>query len=134
MEITRNGSRASARVPGEWFTGTVRMDPLFQTNGIRGVTAGSATFEPGARTNWHTHPKGQTLLIISGLGWIQRDGGPIEQVGPGDVVWFEAGERHWHGASSTVAMTRIAIQESVDGRVVDWLEPVSDCDYGTGPG
>jgi quercetin dioxygenase-like cupin family protein len=129
MEIKRAGSAPSAKGNADWFTGTVRIDPLFQAPDPGRVSAGVVTFEPGARTVWHTHPLGQTLLIVSGLGWVQRDGGPTEEVRPGDVVWFPAGLKHWHGASPTNAMTHIAIQESLNGKNVDWLEKVSDEQY-----
>jgi quercetin dioxygenase-like cupin family protein len=133
MDITRVGSRPSMKGPEDWFTGTVRVDPLFQPPDPARVAGASVTFEPGARTAWHTHPLGQTLLITSGLGRVQREGGPIEEVRPGDVVWFEPGEKHWHGASPTTAMSHLAIQESLDGKAVDWLEKVSDEQYGGAP-
>jgi quercetin dioxygenase-like cupin family protein len=129
MEIKRIGSEASTKGPAEYFTGTVRIDPLFKTNAPARVTGASVTFEPGARTAWHTHPLGQTLIITAGCGRVQRDGGPIEEVHPGDVIWFPPGEKHWHGATPTTAMTHIAIQENVDGKVVDWMEKVSDDQY-----
>jgi quercetin dioxygenase-like cupin family protein len=129
MNITRVGTQASTKGPADWFTGTVRVDPLFQAPEPAFVAGAAVTFEPGARTAWHTHPLGQTLIITSGLGWAQREGGPIEQIRPGDVVWFEPGEKHWHGASPTTAMTHIAIQEKLDGKVVDWLEHVTDEQY-----
>jgi quercetin dioxygenase-like cupin family protein len=129
MEITRCGAQASRNGPEQYFTGSVRVDPLFQAPEPARVSGGSVTFEPGARGAWHTHPLGQTLIITSGLGWVQRWGGPIEEVRPGDVVWFPPGEKHWHGATPTNAMTHIAIQESLDGRNVDWLEKVSDEQY-----
>ena len=129
MEIKRSGSQPSRKGPAEWFTGSVRVDPLFQPPDPARVSGGHVTFEPGARTAWHTHPLGQTLLITSGLGWVQREGGPIEEVRPGDVVWFPPGEKHWHGAVPTTAMTHIAIQEAVDGKNVDWMEKVSDEQY-----
>lgn len=129
MDIKRNGSRPSGKGPGEWFTGNVRMDPLFQADAPARVAGASVTFEPGARTAWHTHPLGQTLVVTSGLGWAQREGGPKEEIRPGDVVWFSPGEKHWHGASATVGMTHIAIQESLDGKVVDWMEHVTDEAY-----
>jgi quercetin dioxygenase-like cupin family protein len=113
----------------KYFTGTVRIDPLFQAPEPAHASAGSVTFEPGARTAWHTHPLGQTLIIVSGFGWVQREGGPIEEVHPGDVVWFPPGLKHWHGASPTTAMTHIAIQETLNGKNVDWLEKVSDEQY-----
>ena len=129
MEITRIGTQPSGKGPGDWFTGTVRIDPLFQPNEHRRAAAATVTFEPGARTAWHTHPLGQTLLVISGVGWAQKEGGPIEEIHPGDVVWFAANEKHWHGASPTTAMSHIAIQEQLNGKVVDWMEKVSDQQY-----
>ncbi|MGC8643249.1 MAG: (R)-mandelonitrile lyase [Isosphaeraceae bacterium] len=129
MEITRIGSRPSARGPADWFTGAVRIDPLFQPHAPACAAAAAVTFEPGARTAWHTHPLGQTLIITVGCGWVQREGGPVEEVHPGDVVWFPPGEKHWHGATPANAMTHIAIQEALDGKVVDWLEHVSDEAY-----
>ena len=130
MEIKRIGSEPSRKAPAEYFTGTVRIDPLFQAPEPARASAGSVTFEPGARTAWHTHPLGQTLIIVSGFGRVQREGGPIEEVRPGDVVWFPPGLKHWHGASPTTAMTHIAIQETLNGKNVDWLEKVSDEQYG----
>lgn len=132
MKIQRAGSQASGKGPAEWFTGTVRIDPLFQAPAPARARGASVTFEPGARTAWHTHPLGQTLIVISGLGWVRRWDGPLEEIRPGDVVWFEPNEKHWHGASPTTAMTHIAIQEALDGQVVNWLEPVSDEQYGGG--
>ena len=129
MEIQRIGSQPSRKGPSDWFTGTVRIDPLFQAHEPAKASAGSVTFEPGARTAWHTHPLGQTLIITAGSGRVQRDGGPIEEVRPGDVIWFPPGEKHWHGAGPTTAMTHIAIQEHLDGKVVDWLEHVSNEQY-----
>lgn len=129
MQITRAGSRPSGKGPAEWFTGTVRIDPLFTAEAPGRAAGATVTFEPGARTNWHTHPAGQTLIVTAGLGRVQRDGGEIEEIRPGDVIWFPAGERHWHGAAPDVAMTHIAVQEQIDGSAVDWLEPVSDADY-----
>ena len=129
MEIKRIGSQASVKGPSEWFTGTVRIDPLFQAADPALVQGASVTFEPGARTAWHTHPLGQTLIIMAGCGWVQREGGRIEEIRPGDVVWFPPGEKHWHGATPTTAMTHIAIQEKLDGKVVDWMEQVSDEQY-----
>ena len=129
MEIKRSGSQPSAKGPDDWFTGTVRIDPLFQSNPPVRAAGNAVTFEPGARTAWHTHPLGQFLIVVSGAGRVQREGGPVEEVHPGDVVWFEPGEKHWHGASPTTAMTHIAIQESLDGRAVDWMEHVSDAQY-----
>lgn len=130
MEIRRAGSQPSARGPSDWFTGTVRIDPLFPVREPARATGNTVTFEPGARTAWHTHPLGQILIVTSGLGRVQRSGSPVEEIRPGDVVVFEPGEKHWHGASPTTAMTHIAIQESLDGKAVDWLEQVSDADYG----
>jgi len=130
MNISRAGSRASAKGPEAWFTGTVRIDPLFNPFDAERVQGAQVTFEPGARTAWHTHPLGQTLLVVSGLGRVQREGGPVEEIRPGDVVWFAPGERHWHGAAPDVAMTHIALQEVKDGKVVDWLEHVTDAEYG----
>jgi quercetin dioxygenase-like cupin family protein len=129
IDIKRNGSRPSAKGSPDWFTGSVRVDPLFQAPDPARAGAGQVTFEPGARTHWHTHPLGQTLIITSGLGWVQRESGPIEEVRPGDVVWFPPGLKHWHGASATTAMTHIAIQESVGGRNVEWMEKVTDDQY-----
>lgn len=129
MEITRVGSTPSVNGSEDWFTGAVRIDPLFQPNDARRAAAASVTFEPGARTAWHTHPLGQTLIITSGIGWVQREGGPVEEVHPGDVVWFEPAEKHWHGATATNGMTHIAIQENLDGKVVDWMEKVTDKQY-----
>jgi quercetin dioxygenase-like cupin family protein len=129
MEIIRIGSQPSVKGPEDWFTGSVRIDPLFQPNEHRRAAASIVTFEPGARTAWHTHPLGQTLIVISGLGWVQREGGPVEEIRPGDVVWFAPGEKHWHGASPTIAMTHIAIQEQLNGKVVDWMEKVMDEQY-----
>jgi quercetin dioxygenase-like cupin family protein len=129
MEIKRNGSQASVKGPSDWFTGAVRIDPLFQAPAPARVQGASVTFEPGARTAWHTHPLGQTLVVTSGLGWVQHWGGPIEDIRPGDVVWFAPGEKHWHGATATTGMTHIAVQEQLDGKVVDWMEQVSDAQY-----
>ncbi len=129
MEIKRAGSQASRKPPEDYFTGNVRLDPLFQAAAPGRVGGASVTFEPGARTAWHTHPLGQTLIVTFGLGWAQREGGPIEEIRPGDVVWFSPGEKHWHGATPTTAMTHIAIQEALDGKAVDWLEKVSDAQY-----
>jgi quercetin dioxygenase-like cupin family protein len=129
MEIIRLGSQTSGKGPTDWFTGSVRIDPLFQPNGYRRAAAAIVTFEPGARTAWHTHPLGQTLIVTSGIGWAQREGGLIEEIRPGDVVWFEPQEKHWHGASPTMAMTHIAIQEELNGKVVEWMEKVSDDQY-----
>ena len=129
MDITRSGATPSVKGPEDWFSGTVRIDPLFGRADPARATGGAVTFEPGARTAWHTHPLGQTLIVTSGCGWVQRDGGPIEEIHPGDVVRFEPGERHWLGAAPTTAMTHIAIQEQLDGKAVDWLEKVSDEQY-----
>lgn len=129
MEIVRAGSRPSGVGPSDWFTGTVRMDPLFNGFDPERAQGAAVTFEPGARTAWHTHPLGQTVIVMTGLGRAQRAGGPIEEIRPGDVVWFAPGEKHWHGASPTTAMTHIAVQEVKDGKAVDWLEHVSDADY-----
>src|SRR5215470_4975552 len=130
MDITRSGSQPSSKGPAEYFTGTVQIDPQFQAPDPARVTGARVTFEPGARTAWHTHPLGQTLIVTAGLGRAQRWGGPIEEIGPGDVVWFSPGEKHWHGATPTTAMTHIAIQEALMGEVVDWMEHVSDEQYG----
>ena len=129
MDIKRNGSQPSRKGPAERFSGSVRIDPLFQVPEPGRVGAGQVTFEPGARTAWHTHPLGQTLIITSGLGWVQREGGPIEEVRPGDVVWFLPDLKHWHGATPATGMTHIVIQESVGGKNVDWLEHVTDAQY-----
>jgi quercetin dioxygenase-like cupin family protein len=129
MDIKRIGSQPSNKGPADWFTGTVRLDPLFQANAPARTSATSVTFEPGARTAWHTHPLGQTLIVTGGCGWAQRDGGPIEEIRPGDVIWFPPGERHWHGAAPSTAMTHIAIQEMLEGKAVDWMEKVSDQQY-----
>ncbi|TPW31963.1 (R)-mandelonitrile lyase [Pararhizobium mangrovi] len=129
MKITRPEERTSARPPEEYFTGTVRLDPLFQAEDPGRVAGASVTFEPGARTAWHTHPAGQTLIVTAGFGRVQREGGPIEEIRPGDIVWFPAGEKHWHGASPEIAMTHIAIQEAIDGSPVTWMEKVTDEQY-----
>jgi quercetin dioxygenase-like cupin family protein len=148
MDIKRGGSQPSRKGPADYFTGTVRIDPLFEAPDparvvgaqsasgkvqsgfpIRSTTINSVTFEAGARTAWHTHPLGQTLIVVSGLGWAQHEGGPVEEIRPGDVVWFPPGEKHWHGASPTTPMTHIAIQEALDGKAVDWMEMVSDDQY-----
>lgn len=133
MKITRAGTQASMKGPGDWFTGTVRIDPLFTAQAPGRAAGAAVTFEPGARTAWHTHPAGQALIVVAGLGRVQREGGPVMEIRPGDVVWFPAGEKHWHGASSHVAMAHIAIQEIVDGSPVTWMEPVSDEDYEAAP-
>jgi quercetin dioxygenase-like cupin family protein len=134
MEIKRAGSQPSAKGPSEWFTGTVRIDPLFQAPDPALVQGASVTFEPGTRTAWHIHPLGQTLIVTAGCGWAQREGGPVEEIRPGDVVWFHPNEKHWHGATPTtaithIAMTHIATQEKLDGKAVNWLEHVSDQQY-----
>ncbi|HEV2695076.1 MAG TPA: cupin domain-containing protein [Verrucomicrobiae bacterium] len=129
MEIKRSGSQPSAKGPADWFTGTVRIDPLFQVKDPARAAGNAVTFEPGARTAWHTHPLGQTLIVTFGCGRVQRDGGPIEEIRPGDVICFAPGEKHWHGAAPTTAMTHIAIQESLNGKPVDWLEKVTDEQY-----
>ena len=130
MEITKSGSQPSAKGPADWFTGSVRIDSPFQRPVPARVGGATVTFEPGARTAWHTHPLGQTLIVTAGSGRVQRDGGPIEEIRAGDIVWFEPGERHWHGASPTTAMTHIAIAEMLDGKVVEWMEHVTDEQYG----
>jgi quercetin dioxygenase-like cupin family protein len=129
MEIKRAGSQASGKGPAEYFTGAVRVDPLFQAPDPARVAGALVTFEPGARTAWHTHPLGQTLVVTAGFGWVQREGGPVEEIRPGDVVWFPPGEKHWHGATPTTGMSHIAIQERLDGKAVDWMENVSDEQY-----
>ena len=129
MEIKRNGTQAPMKGPADWFTGTVRVEPLFQAPEPARVQGASVTFEPGARTAWHTHPLGQTLIVTAGLGWVQREGGAVEEIRSGDVVWFAPGERHWHGATEATAMTHIAVQEKLDGNVVEWLEQVSEAEY-----
>jgi len=129
MEIKRAGSQASAKGPADWFTGTVRIDPLFQASAPARVAGASVAFEPGARTAWHTHPLGQTLIVTAGAGLVQREGGPIEAIFPGDIIWFPPGEKHWHGATPTTALTHIAVQEALDGKVVEWMEKVTDAQY-----
>ena len=129
MKITRSGSQPSGKGPTEWFTGTVRIDPLFAAQAPARAAGNAVTFEPGARTAWHTHPLGQVLIVTAGCGLAQRWGGPIEEIRPGDVVGCEHGEKHWHGATPTTAMTHIAIQEALDGKAVDWMEQVSDDEY-----
>ncbi len=129
MDIKRNGSQPSGKGPTEYFTGTVRIDPLFEAPDPARVRAASVTFEPGARTAWHSHPLGQTLIVTVGCGRAQRWGGPIEEIRSGDVIWFSPGEKHWHGATATTAMTHIAIQEQLDGKTADWMEKVSDEQY-----
>ena len=129
MEIKRNGSQASGKGPADWFTGAVRLDQPFAGTEPARVNGAVVTFEPGARTAWHTHPLGQTLVVTAGLGWVQKEGGDREEIRPGDVVWFSPGEKHWHGATATTAMTHIAIQERLDGKAVDWMEHVTDAQY-----
>ena len=129
MDIKRIGSQPSGKGPAEYFTGTVRIDPLFQAPEPARVFGASVTFEPGARTAWHTHPLGQTLIVTAGCGLVQRLGGPIEEIRPGDVTWFPPGEKHWHGATATTAITRIAIMEQLDGKTADWMEKVSETQY-----
>ena len=129
MNITRAGSAPSARGPADYFTGTVRIDAPFKATDPARVGGATVTFEPGARTAWHTHPLGQTLLVLSGFGRVQREGGPIEEIRPGDIIWFEPGEKHWHGASPTTAMTHVAIAEALDGKTVEWLDHVTDAQY-----
>lgn len=129
MKILRVGTQPSGKGPADWFTGTVRLDPLFQAPDPGRVAGALVTFEPGARTAWHTHPLGQTLIVTSGCGNVQREGGKIEEIRPGDVIWFEPGEKHWHGASPTTAMSHIAIQEQLDGKAVEWMEKVTDAQY-----
>ena len=129
MDIKRAGSRPSSKGPADWFTGTVRIDPLFSAPEPARAGGALVTFEPGARTAWHTHPLGQTLIVTAGCGWVQREGGLVEEIRPGDVIWFAPGEKHWHGAAATTAMTHIAVQEKENGSPVDWLEQVSDGQY-----
>jgi quercetin dioxygenase-like cupin family protein len=129
MEIRRSGSQPSAKGPADYFTGTVRIDPLLEAPDPARVRAASVTFEPGARTAWHTHPLGQTLIVTSGLGWAQRWSGPVVEIRPGEVIWFPPSEKHWHGATPTTAMTHIAIQEALNGSTVDWMEKVSGEQY-----
>jgi quercetin dioxygenase-like cupin family protein len=129
MDIKRAATNSSTQGSPEYFTGIVHIAAPFQASAPARVAGARVTFEPGARTAWHTHPLGQTLIVISGRGWAQRDGGPVEDIGPGDIVWFPPGEKHWHGATDASTMTHIAIQEALDGKTVDWLEPVSDAQY-----
>jgi quercetin dioxygenase-like cupin family protein len=129
MEITPNGSQPSGKGPADYFTGVVRIDPLFQAPGPARVVGASVTFEPGARTAWHTHPLGQILIVTSGLGWVQRWDGLKEEIRPGDVIWYPPGEKHWHGATSSTAMTHIAIVEQLNSKSADWMEKVSDGQY-----
>jgi quercetin dioxygenase-like cupin family protein len=130
MEIKRGGSRPTGEGPSQWFSGVVRIDRLFEAPSPARAMGASVTFEPGARTAWHTHPWGQTLIVTAGCGLAQREGGPVEEIRPGDVVWFAPGEKHWHGATASTSMTHIAIQEALDGQAVDWMEHVSDAQYG----
>ena len=129
MEIRRAGSRPSGKGPADYFTGAVRIDPLFEAPDPGRAVGAHVTFEPGARTAWHTHPLGQTLIVTAGCGWVQREGGAVEEIRPGDVIWFSPGEKHWHGATATTGMSHIAIQEKRDGKTVDWMEQVSDAQY-----
>ena len=132
MDVRRSGSQPSSKGPAAWFTGAVRLDPLFEAPvPARGVET-SVTFEPGARTAWHSHPLGQTLIVTAGCGWAQRRGGPVEEIRPGDVVWFAPGEKHWHGATPTTGMRHIAIHEALDGKTADWMEQVGDEQYRRG--
>jgi len=130
MDIKRSGSRPSSTPSADYFTGAVRLDPIFEAPAPANVRAASVTFEPGARTAWHTHPLGQTLIVTAGFGWAQVWGGPLEEIRPGDVVWFPPGEKHWHGATATTGMTHLAIQESLNGSTVEWMEQVSAEQYG----
>lgn len=133
MDIKRAGSRPSGKGPPDYFTGSVRIDPLNEPSAPPRASCAHVTFEPGARTAWHTHPLGQTLIVTSGCGWVQREGGPVELIRPGDVVWFAPDEKHWHGATAATAMSHIAIQESLDGARVTWMEHVSEDQYAAGP-
>ena len=132
MEIKRIDSQPTRKGPAEWFTGSVRIQPMFESPEPARARGASVTFEPGARTAWHTHPLGQTLIVTSGIGWAQRDGGPVQEIRPGDVVWFSPNEKHWHGAAPTTAMTHIAVQEALNGEVVEWMEKVTDEEYRLG--
>jgi quercetin dioxygenase-like cupin family protein len=134
MHLKRAGSQPSQPGPAEFFTGTVRIDPLHEAPEPSRVGCAAVTFEPGARTNWHTHPLGQTLLVTAGCGWTQCEGEEIEEIRPGDVIWCPPGHRHWHGATATTAMTHIAIHEALDGKFVEWMEPVTDAQYCAGTG
>ncbi len=129
MDIKRSGSQQTSKGPADWFTGSVRIRPLFEALEPARVRGASVTFEPGARTAWHMHPLGQTLIVTAGTGWAQREGGEIEEIRAGDVVWFAPGEKHWHGATPTTVMTHIAIQEALNGKVVEWMEHVTDAEY-----
>lgn len=133
MDIKRNGSQPSIKGPDDWFTGNVRIDPIFSANEVARASGAYVTFEPGARSAWHTHPLGQTLIVTSGLGWTQCWGGPIVELRPGDVIICPPGHKHWHGATPNTSMTHIAIQEHLNGKVVDWMEKVSDEQYLAGP-
>jgi quercetin dioxygenase-like cupin family protein len=133
MEIKRTGSRPSRNGPAEYFTGAVRVDPLFEAPDPARMRCAHVTFEPGARTAWHSHPLGQTLIVTSGFGWVQREGGPVEEIRPGDVVWFPPREKHWHGATATTGMSHIAIQEALNGSTVEWMEKVDDAQYRRAP-
>jgi quercetin dioxygenase-like cupin family protein len=130
MDIHLAGSRPTRRAPKEWFTGTVLQDPIIATEAPARLVVNRVSFEPGARTNWHTHPLGQTLYVIAGVGRVQTKGGPLREIRPGDVVWIPAGEKHWHGGSPTTGMTHLAMQEALDGKSADWMEPVTDAEYG----
>lgn len=132
MQINHPGGQPSTKGSAEYFTGSVRVDELFKAAEPGRSSAGLVTFEPGARTAWHTHPLGQAIVIVSGLGWVQKEGGPVEEVRPGDTVWFEAGEKHWHGATPTNGMSHIAITEYLNGKVADWLEQVTEAQYRKG--
>ena len=132
MEIKRVNSQRSGKGPADWFTGAVRIDALFQANAPARAVGANVTFEPGARTAWHTHPLGQTLIVTAGVGWVQCEGAPIEEIHPGDIIWFPPGEKHWHGATATNGMTHIAIQEAFEGKVVEWMEKVTDEQYNAG--
>jgi quercetin dioxygenase-like cupin family protein len=129
MEIKRNGAQPSGKGPADWFTGTVRIDPLIQPRDPSRVGGASVTFEPGARTAWHTHPLGQTLIVTAGCGWVQVWGAPVEEIRPGDVIWTAPNEKHWHGAKATTSMTHIAIQEALNGKFVEWMEKVGEDQY-----
>jgi quercetin dioxygenase-like cupin family protein len=129
MEIKRSGSQQPSKGPADWFTGSVKVAPLFEAPDPARVRGASVTFEPDARTAWHTHPLGQVLIVTAGCGRVQREGGPIEEIRPGDVVWFEPGEKHWHGAKATTSMTHMAIQEALNGKAVEWMEKVGDDQY-----
>jgi len=129
MEVRRSGSQQSSHGSADWFTGSVRIESLLEALEPARVRCASVTFDPAARTAWHTHPLGQMLIVTSGLGWAQREGGPIEEIRPGDVVWFAPNEKHWHGATPTTAITHIAIQEALNGKVVEWMEHVTDEQY-----